>query len=105
MLFPLIIANLKIIVRDRQALFWALVFPLIFVVVFGLFRMDEMGNTTVAVVDKSKDPVSTALIANLESIAVLELNLDMDEPEAQDALREGEIDLVLLIPESLAERV
>ena len=49
MLFSLIIANLKIIIRNRQALFWALVFPLIFVVVFGLFRIDEPGTTTIAV--------------------------------------------------------
>ena len=105
MLFPLIIANLKIIVRDRKTLFWALVFPLIFVVVFGLFRMDEPGTTTLAVVDRSKDPVSTALITSLGSLELLELELDMNESEAQDALREGEINFVLLIPESLAERV
>ena len=37
LLFHLTIANLKMLARDRQALFWALLFPLIFVVVFGLF--------------------------------------------------------------------
>ncbi len=105
MLFSLIIANLKIIVRNRQALFWALVFPLIFVVVFGLFRIDEPGTTTVAVVDKSNDSDSRALIANLGSIELLELDLDMDEQEAQEALKEGDIGFVLIIPEGLSESV
>jgi ABC-2 type transport system permease protein len=105
MLFPLLIANLKIIIRNRQALFWALVFPLIFVVVFGLFRVGEPSTTTVAVVDMSQDPVSEALIANLSSIELLELDLDLDEGEATEALEDGEIGLVLFIPENLAERV
>ncbi len=105
MLFPLLIANLKIIVRNRQALFWALVFPLIFVVVFGLFRVGEPSTTTVAVVDMSQDPVSEALIRNLSSIELLELDLDLNEGEAIEALEDGEIGLVLLIPENMAERV
>ena len=31
-MLPLLVANIKIIVRDRQTLGWALLFPLIFVV-------------------------------------------------------------------------
>ncbi|MFC1984452.1 ABC transporter permease [Chloroflexota bacterium] len=105
MLFPLLIANLKIIVRDRQALFWALVFPLIFVVVFGLFRVGEPGTTTVAIVDMSQDSVSETLITNLSNIELLELNLDLDEGEATEALEDGAIGLVLFIPENMVERV
>ena len=81
MFFSLLLANLKIIVRDHQALFWALVFPLIFVVVFGLFRMDEPGTTTVAVVDKSQDSVSQALITNLGDIELLKLELLRPKPQ------------------------
>lgn len=39
-LFPLVGANLKILVRNRQALFWSMVFPLIFVTTFGLLKLD-----------------------------------------------------------------
>ena len=31
------LANLKMMARNRQGLFWALIFPLLLVVVFGLF--------------------------------------------------------------------
>lgn len=105
MLFPLIIANLKIIVRNRQALFWALVFPLIFVVVFGVFRMDEPGTSKVAVVDQSDDAVSQALVDKLGEIELLELDLDMNEEGARDALQEGDVGFVLLIPPNLAQTV
>jgi ABC-2 type transport system permease protein len=53
----------------------------------------------------SQDPVSEALITNLSSIELLELDLDLDEEEATEALEEGEIGLVLFIPENMAERV
>lgn len=33
----LFIASIKMLYRDKQALFWALAFPVIFTVVFGLF--------------------------------------------------------------------
>ncbi len=103
MLLPLIIANLKIIVRNRQALFWALIFPLIFVVVFGLFRLDEPTKSTIAIVDGSKDAVSQALVTNLGKIELLTLKLDMTEEQAVQSLKDGKTGFVLLIPERLAE--
>ena len=105
MLFSLIVANMKIIVRNRQALFWALLFPLIFVVVFGLFKLDEPGKTTIAIVDRAQDPVSKAFISNLGSIELLTLEQDKSEQEARDALKAGTISFVLLIPRGLAEQV
>ena len=105
MLFSLIVANIKIIVRDRQALFWALLFPLIFVVVFGLFKLDEPGKTTIAIVDRAQDSVSKAFISNLGSIELLTLEQGKSEPEARDSLKEGKISFVLLIPQGLAEQI
>lgn len=105
MLFSLILANVKIIVRDKQALFWALVFPLIFVVVFGLFKLDEPGKTTIAVVDSSQDPVSKALISNLGSVELLNIEQNKSEQEAWDDLKAGKISFVLIIPQGLAEKV
>ncbi len=105
MLFPLIVANIKIIFRDRQALFWALAFPLIFVVVFGLFRLDEPRTATIAIVDRSKDAASQSLIQNLETIEGLKLDLSLEEEAARQALRDGDVNFVLIIPQGLAERL
>jgi len=105
MLLPIIVANFKIIFRDRQALFWALIFPLIFVVVFGLLRLDEPLKTTIAVVDKSNDSVSWSLIEKIRKIELLEPDLNMDEQNARKDIQSGAIDFVLLIPEKLAQSV
>ena len=42
MLMSLVLANLKLIYRDRQAGFWAIAFPLIFLLIFGLFNFDDL---------------------------------------------------------------
>ena len=42
MLVSLVLANLKLIYRDRQAGFWAIAFPLIFLLIFGLFNFDDL---------------------------------------------------------------
>lgn len=36
-LLKLFIADIKMLFRNRQALFWSLAFPLIFTIVFGFF--------------------------------------------------------------------
>ena len=51
MLVHLIIADLKMIYRNRQALFWAMAFPLIFVTIFGLFRLATPPEINLLVVD------------------------------------------------------
>ena len=67
-LWALVVANLKMILRNRQSLFWALAFPLIFVAVFALFDLDGTPTTTVAVVDQARDDVSVELLRNLEGL-------------------------------------
>ena len=42
MLIALVLANLKLIYRDRQAAFWAIAYPLIFLLIFGLFDLDAL---------------------------------------------------------------
>ena len=73
LLFHLTIANLKMLARDRQALFWALLFPLIFVVVFGLFFRDTESAQTLAVIDNAQDSMSVQLIESLEQVPGLDV--------------------------------
>jgi len=42
LLLRLAIANLKMTIRNRHAIFWALAFPLIFVVVFGVLDQRDL---------------------------------------------------------------
>ena len=46
----LFVASVKMLYRDRQALFWAMAFPVIFTVVFGLFDFTQTPELSIRVV-------------------------------------------------------
>ena len=105
LLFHLTVANLKMLARDRQALFWALVFPLIFVVVFGLFFRETESPRTLAVIDYAEDSVSAQLIESLRQVDELNVNMRADEGQARQELNNGDLSHLLIIPEGLEATV
>lgn len=105
MLFHLFIANIKMTYRNRQALFWALAFPLIFLVIFGLFNFDEAPSAELAIVDLANDEVSQGLVQALEQVDFFDVTVEEDEATARKELADGETGYVLIIPEGLAETV
>ncbi|SVB72334.1 uncharacterized protein METZ01_LOCUS225188, partial [marine metagenome] len=104
-LLLLIYSNLKMICRNRQALFWALAFPLIFVGIFGLFRLDQPPVVDMLVVDHSKSAFSRAMIESLITIDHINVEESTKENVAIDKLRIGEADYVLKIPLGLSESI
>lgn len=103
-LLRLTLANLKIIVRNRQSLFWALAFPLILVAVFGVFIQDQASAaTTIAVVDHADDSVSQQLIASLDQVPSFEIQRRDDEEQARQEIESGDLGYLLVIPQGLAK--
>ena len=89
MLLQLVVANLKMLVRDKQSVFWAVVFPLIFVTVFGLFSVGGASTITLGVVDRAQDEVSTALVDSLSQVQTLEIERFDSEEAARAAVDLG----------------
>ena len=50
LLLDLTVANLKMFIRDKGALFWSLFFPFLIIGVFGLFDFANMGNNNIGIV-------------------------------------------------------
>ncbi len=105
MLLSLTLANLKMIYRNRQALFWALAFPLIFVAVFGLFRLDQPPEVNLLVVDRAQDPVSQGLIASLSAMEHFNVAVREDEAVVRKELEDGNAVYVMIVPEGLEARL
>jgi ABC-2 type transport system permease protein len=105
MLGALIVANLKMLVRNRQSLFWAVAFPLIFVVVFGLFRVGDPTTSSVGVVDNAQDTFSRELVEQLRQVDQFEVQEIADLELAKEALEDGDLDNILVIPQGLAGSV
>ena len=96
----LILANIKMMARNRQAIFWALFFPLMLVVVFGLFEVNGVGSADVVVVDQSNGPRSSGLRERLSEIEFLDLQPDeIDVDEARKQVIDGDSGYLIIIPE------
>ena len=75
LLLQLTIANLKMIVRNRQALFWALAFPVVMLGIFGLVGGFRSSTVTIGVVDYAGDTLSNRLIGSLDDVPEFEVDL------------------------------
>ena len=103
-MLALLVANLKIMVRDRQAIFWALLFPLILVLVFGVFEVDGTGTADLAVIDYSRTDRSRELEAKLSRIDYLSINNQYSsEAQARVDLQDGDLEYLLVIPRGLTD--
>lgn len=98
-MLALTVANLKMMARNRQTTFWALFFPLIFVVVFGLFDFTAGSASEVAVIDLDETTASRQLVSSLREIEIVSLQ----EPPAsletgRQMIDEGNLDFLIEIP-------
>ena len=91
------------IARNRQALFWALAFPLIFVVAFGLFFRDRDAVVAIAVVDHASDNMSRRLISELGRIDGLRVVVSGDEADVRRQVVGGDVGFAFILPRGLAE--
>lgn len=90
----LVIADLKLLFRNRQSLFWALAFPIIFATIFGLFNFDALPDAKVAVFPEDPAKAQPVLIG-IASLDGLEIEEFASRELALAALEEGDLDLVL----------
>lgn len=97
-------ASLKMVVRDRQALFWALAFPIIFLGVFRLFSFDSFGTTDIVVsLDEAARPEQQALLGALQDVDFLEVTVaeqPLDEESGAREIEEDRTNAVLLVRSS-----
>ena len=53
-------ASVKMVLRDKQAIFWALAFPMIFLGVFRLFSFGTTDTTDIVVAADTRTPAGAA---------------------------------------------
>lgn len=105
MIGRLFAADMKMILRNRQALGWALAFPILFATIFGLFNFDQLPEARLAVV--AEDSIAAApVISGLGRIDAIVLESGYrDERVARAALEDGDLDYVMVVPRTGPVRV
>ena len=101
LLLHLTAANIKMIVRNRQSLFWAMAFPIIMLIVFGLISQGRTVTTTIAIVDDAQDAISRRLIEDIGQTQSFIVELREDLEAARQQIRDGDLDYLLQFPEGL----
>ena len=98
-MLALTVANLKMMARNRQTAFWALLFPLILVVIFGLFENKSVGPANLVVLDLDNGVNSRLLREKLANVEFLELEPGPgNEAEARGQVADGDLDYLVVIP-------
>jgi len=104
--WQLTLAQLKIFIRNRQVLFWSLLFPLFFMVMFGSF----FGNGTSVsinglVVDHDQTEASRLFIAAFGQQPAFSLETAENEADAMERLKRGDRHIVIVIPRGYEEKL
>ncbi len=84
-------------VRDRTALFFSLVVPLMLMVIFGYLNLGDFGRVSIAIDDQAKNQASRQLVDILKGISTLNLSEQSTE-DALTHLKRTELDMLVVIP-------
>ncbi|MCB1672709.1 MAG: ABC transporter permease [Gammaproteobacteria bacterium] len=92
----------RIFLRDRQAIFFSLFFPIIFMVVFGFVGSQEQEPIALGIVNHAPGGVSDDLIDLLDANPLFQVTVG-EEPALRESLISGDTTLVLIVPAEFQE--
>ncbi len=97
-------ASVRRLVRDRVAMFFAVLLPLVVILIVGSANAG-FDTFRVAVVDAGSGPLGRQLAAELERAPALAVTGYADAESAQPALRRGQVSAVVVIPAEYDDRL
>ena len=93
---------LKIHSRDRQAIFFSVFFPLVFMFVISFASNNDPEPIELGIVNNANNALATEFIAALESSQLFTVSLG-DESVLRDELAAGEKSVVLILPDGFRD--
>jgi len=94
---------LRAYVRDRSAVFFSLLLPLMFMLIFGALNLGAFGHVTMGIVDEARNADSRRFVDQLAGIGELTVREGaLDDEKAR--LSRSERDMVVAIPGRLPPR-
>jgi len=99
-MFKLLLTNLKMMFRNRQSIFWALAFPVMFTIIFGLFFGRENNVVgSISIINKSNSELAISLDKGLKDAKLFTIKEEPDLDKAKDLIGKNKISAVIYIPE------
>lgn len=95
--------EMKLFLRDRQAVFWTFFFPIFLILLFGyIFSKPDSIKFAVGLVDEDQSPQSKQIVSTLKTIPVLKLETGSKQ-EILKKLKDNEKNIGIVINEGYAE--
>lgn len=98
--------NTKRFFRDKLAIFFTILFPLIFLFVFGSFSSSNSGNVSfkVAVINQSKTEVAKQFDQQITKSKVFKVNPSITTiNQAKDKISKNQLDGIIVLPPTFGE--
>lgn len=94
--FDLLVANIKMTVRNRQSIFWQFVFPILLMSLFGVVFSGGTRDARIAVVNRDGGKMSAAVLTGFKKVKGLEVSTLKFAPAIR-RLKAGDTDAVVVI--------
>lgn len=98
-------AQLKLTLREKQAWFWGIFFPVILMVIFMVIfsgSSDDEFQSEIAIVSENSNPTSEMLLTQITQLSILDVKTG--EPVSRDTaeqwVKDQEVDAAIVLPES-----
>lgn len=98
----LVLANIKMTLRNKQALFWLLVFPIFMMGLFGIVFGRDQGEAKIAVVDMDKSTLATSITSGLKHVDKLKIERGSRSHE-MNQLKNARVDAVLVLEKGFSK--
>ncbi|HEY3375514.1 MAG TPA: ABC transporter permease [Candidatus Aquicultor sp.] len=96
------LASIKMTVRNRQALFFLFLFPILFILLFGVIFSNDQGNASISVVRLDNSSLATSITDGLGKVDKLSVTQE-SRSKAIDRLKNGKVDAVLVLNKGFAK--
>lgn len=103
--FALAGKDIKLLLRDKSAMFWVLVFPLMIAVLFGsIFGGSNSASAIkIAVIDEDGSKESKSLVERIASSKAVEIQKPKPDVTPMEQVRKGDLSAYVLIPKGYGE--
>jgi ABC-2 type transport system permease protein len=93
--------DIKRLFRDKAAIFWVFVFPLIFLTIFGsIFGGETEVSFRVGLLNQSKTEFATQFEQQLKDNEIFEIDKDVTNVEkAKEKMNRGQLEATIILPE------
>lgn len=96
--------NLRRLFRDKTALFFTFMFPLIFLLVFGYANKNGGVSFSVAVLNQSDSPVAAQTIKQISESKVFKVDKSLTTMElAKEKMKRSQVDAIIVLPPTFGE--